>query len=176
MKQLGFFCALLCICLFFTVIRSHAASAEEAHQRQAGKSWPPPRFSANGNGTVTDNLTGLIWLKDADCFGVQDWEIAASLASSLASGQCGLNDGSQAGQWRLPSHNELNDLVNHKLNSSAAWLNQQGFSKVQMNCYWSSTASDTSTTHAWIVDMLDFGGTYKINMSAKYCVWPVRSP
>jgi len=27
-----------------------------------------PRFTDNGDGTVTDNLTGLIWLKDANCF------------------------------------------------------------------------------------------------------------
>ncbi|HEY6999536.1 MAG TPA: hypothetical protein VH851_16480 [Candidatus Binatia bacterium] len=30
---------------------------------------PSPRFSDNANGTVIDNLTELIWLKDADCFG-----------------------------------------------------------------------------------------------------------
>jgi hypothetical protein len=34
-----------------------------------GAMWPDPRFTDNGNGTITDNLTGLIWLKDADCFG-----------------------------------------------------------------------------------------------------------
>ncbi|MGA9347827.1 MAG: hypothetical protein WBW48_03355 [Anaerolineae bacterium] len=27
-----------------------------------GVTWPSPRFTDNGNGTVTDNLTGLIWL------------------------------------------------------------------------------------------------------------------
>jgi hypothetical protein len=32
-----------------------------------GAVWPTPRFTDNANGTVTDNLTGLIWLKDADC-------------------------------------------------------------------------------------------------------------
>jgi len=31
----------------------------------AGVPLPVPRFTDNSNGTVTDNLTGLIWLKNA---------------------------------------------------------------------------------------------------------------
>lgn len=31
---------------------------------QAGVPWPSPRFTDNGNGTVTDKLTGLMWLKE----------------------------------------------------------------------------------------------------------------
>ncbi len=31
---------------------------------QVGVDWPLPRFTDNNNGTVTDNLTGLIWLKN----------------------------------------------------------------------------------------------------------------
>lgn len=38
---------------------------------QRGIAWPIPRFTDNHNGSVTDNLTGLIWLKDADCFGLR---------------------------------------------------------------------------------------------------------
>ena len=33
---------------------------------QMGVPWPDPRFTDNEDGTVTDNLTGLIWLEDAD--------------------------------------------------------------------------------------------------------------
>jgi hypothetical protein len=33
------------------------------------KPIPEPRFRDNKNGTVTDNLTGLIWLKNTKCFG-----------------------------------------------------------------------------------------------------------
>ena len=36
---------------------------------QKGIALPSPRFTDNGNGTVTDNLTGLIWLKNANCIG-----------------------------------------------------------------------------------------------------------
>ena len=41
---------------------------------QSGLIWPDPRFTDNGDGTVTDNLTGLIWLKDGNCFGRNMWE------------------------------------------------------------------------------------------------------
>jgi hypothetical protein len=34
---------------------------------RAGVPWPSPRFTDNGNGTVRDNLTGLIWLKNGSC-------------------------------------------------------------------------------------------------------------
>ena len=39
---------------------------------QVGVPWPNPRFTDNGDGTVTDNLTGLIWLKNATPFWDQD--------------------------------------------------------------------------------------------------------
>ena len=42
---------------------------------ERGVEKPPlkDRFTDNGDGTVTDNLTGLIWLKNADCFGSRTW-------------------------------------------------------------------------------------------------------
>jgi len=33
---------------------------------QAGVAWPEPRFTDNGDGTMTDTLTGLMWTKDAN--------------------------------------------------------------------------------------------------------------
>src|SRR3990170_852984 len=36
---------------------------------QAGVPWPTPRFTDNGNSTVTDNLTGLMWTKDGNAPG-----------------------------------------------------------------------------------------------------------
>lgn len=68
------------------------------------------RFTDNGNGTVTDSITGLIWLKNANCFNLQVWNAALSLANGLANGTCSLTDGSTAGQWRLPNRSELQSL------------------------------------------------------------------
>ena len=73
---------------------------------------PNPYFPDNGDGTVSDNLTGLIWLKNANCFGQKDWATAMSDADNLSNGTCGLTDGSSAGDWRLPNRVELTSLVN----------------------------------------------------------------
>ncbi len=86
---------------------------------RAGVDWPVPRFTVNGDGTVTDNLTGLIWLRDATCAdlagtdaeGRGDWQTALDAANGLAAGVCGLSDGSTAGSWRLPNANEASSLV-----------------------------------------------------------------
>jgi hypothetical protein len=62
-----------------------------------------PRLTDNGNGTVTDNLTGLTWLKNANCFGPSSWFDAVAFCKALKNGQCGLADGSNPGDWRLPN-------------------------------------------------------------------------
>src|SRR6266850_1287007 len=63
---------------------------------QAGVTPPTPRFKDQGNGTVEDRLTGLIWLKQDDCLGPVSWAQALEAASTLVSGRCGLMDGSKA--------------------------------------------------------------------------------
>jgi hypothetical protein len=63
---------------------------------QAGVPLPTPRFQDNRNGTVTDKLTGLIWLKDATCATPAIFNItladALHAAHTLAAPQCGLQD------------------------------------------------------------------------------------
>jgi hypothetical protein len=142
---------------------------------QRGVSWPTPRFTDNGDGTVTDELTGLMWLKDADCFGVRTWTQALSDANNLASGSCGLSDGSDAGDWYLPNVNELESPVNAEESNSATWLNGQGFTDVQAINYWSATTYADDTGGAWNVDMWD-GRAFANNKSGSLYVWPVRAP
>ena len=60
---------------------------------------------------MTDNLTGLIWLKDGGCAGMTPWLGALAAVDGLQDGLCGLSDGSVAGSWRLPNRNELLSLL-----------------------------------------------------------------
>jgi hypothetical protein len=84
---------------------------------QAGVPFPTLRFTDNSSGTVRDNLTGLIWLKNANCFGGQTWGNALSAANNLADDpastttDCGLPHGSVASDWRLPNIKELQCLI-----------------------------------------------------------------
>ena len=79
-----------------------------------------------GNGTVTDNRTGLVWLKNANCLsgivgsGPVDWQTAMEFVAGLsdipatsaaAAHDCGLSDGSSPGEWRLPSIAEWEAMI-----------------------------------------------------------------
>ena len=68
------------------------------------------RYADMGNGTILDCNTDLLWLKDSSCspnFDSATYANALTAVSSLADGTCGLSDGSAAGDWRLPTMNEL---------------------------------------------------------------------
>jgi hypothetical protein len=64
------------------------------------------RYFDCGNGTVTDTVTGLILLQNADCDGLKGWAIANEWAAALGEGQCDLADGSTPGDWRLMTKEE----------------------------------------------------------------------
>ncbi len=139
---------------------------------QSGVTWPSPRFTDNGDGTVADNLTGLVWLKNANCFR-QSHAAALSSANSLASGQCGLTDGSSAGDWRLPNREELQSLIDFSQYAPSLSAGYP-FTNVQQDSYSSSTTYVGNTTGAYIVSMLN--GYITIGSKAdSYYVWPVRA-
>ncbi len=133
------------------------------------------RFTDNGNGTVTDNLTSLIWLQNANCIGAQTWANALAQANGLANGACGggLTDGSAAGDWRLPNRNELKALIDYSKHSPALPAGNP-FTNVQSNYYWSSSTYAPNTAFAWGVNMNDGPVGSGFFKSASYYVWPVR--
>jgi hypothetical protein len=166
---------------------------------QKGVAWPNPRFTVS-NGTVTDNLTGLIWLQNANCMdtvggidkiswpnpGSLTWVDALTWSNNLAAGKCGLSDGSTVGQWRLPNVKELQSLIDYAfygppLSNTAGtgkWTEGAPFTGVMMSNYWSSTtdafSAEFSAGGAWYVD-LSFGHVDTGDKTSKLYVWPVRS-
>ncbi len=140
---------------------------------QKGVTWPSPRFTDNGDGTVTDNMTTLIWLKNADFVGVtRTWATALTDANTLADGSGGLSDGSSAGDWRLPNVRELSSLTDFS-QSSPSLPSGYPFTSVQTSGYWSSTTYAQSTSSAWLVNM--YGGLVRgLNKTDSRYVWPVR--
>jgi hypothetical protein len=139
---------------------------------ERGVAWPVPRFTDNTDGTVTDNLTGLIWLKNANCWGSKGWNTAIDDCNALASGSCGLTDGSVAGDWRLPNWNELRSLIDAS-RYNPALPSGHPFTGVQLRYYWSSTTAAASTGYAWVVGLGD-GDVYFDGKGSSAYVWPVR--
>jgi hypothetical protein len=124
---------------------------------QKGVAWPTPRFTDNGNGTVTDNLTRLIWMKNANAFGARTWDQALGDANGLQTGQHDLSDGSKPGDWRLPNLRELQSLVDYgrygpalPADSPFTWEGLQ-----MESAHWSSTTGAYGSTSAWRVHFYD---------------------
>ncbi|MES0335033.1 MAG: DUF1566 domain-containing protein [Candidatus Magnetobacterium sp. LHC-1] len=142
---------------------------------KAGATWPNPRFTDDNDGAVTDNLTGLVWSKDANtpatgtCTGSdRSWQAAIDYVACLnGANYLGYND------WRLPNKKELVSLVDRgRLNPALASGNP--FTNVKAtNSYWSSTSSANSSYLAWLVNIGN-GSVPGTSKYSGYRVWPVR--
>ncbi len=145
---------------------------------KAGVTSPAPRFTDNGDGTVSDNLTGLVWLRDAGCFAAQNWAGALAAANNLAEGACGLADGSVAGQWRLPNVKEMESLIDAGQGDpdgiAPALPSGHPFANAGPDLYWTATTDASAfTSFSWYVDLADgyVGAFYRTDTML---AWPVR--
>jgi hypothetical protein len=143
---------------------------------ELGVASPSPRFTDNGDGTVRDNLTGLMWAKDANLNnGEMTWNNAIDYANNLSLGSTGC--GGTATDWRLPNHNELLSLID-KANESPAMPTGHPFSNIQGGHYWTSTTRiggwniDQS---AWVVAIGFNGVAEAYDKIFTGSVLPVRS-
>ncbi len=156
---------------------------------QMGLPWSVPRFTDRNNGTVIDQMTGLVWMKDARCMGAENWPnalvaVAELYDGSASGGDCNLADGSQPDDWRLPTINELLSLVHRdyydpamsNFAGTAQWSATTGFlNLVWFSKYWSSTSYADDPDRAWQINFkygLE-GTTDKLSLTRNY-VWPVR--
>jgi len=132
------------------------------------------RFTDNGDGTITDNRTGLMWTKDAgtptvgSCSGgIKNWQEALDYIACLNSiNHLGYSD------WKLPGVKELISLVDYSRFGPPLPLSHP-FLNVQPHYYWSSSSYAYSTGYAWIVSMWN-GYVSLDGKTSNYYVWPVR--
>ena len=138
-----------------------------------GLVWPDPRFTDNGDGTVTDNLTQLVWMQNANCWGNMPWSSALSNVAGLNTGSesCSEYNGSHT-DWRLPNFKELESLIDAE-KYNPALPSGHPFSGVQTNNYWSSTTVANNSSDAWFVYLNDGYVSYTGKTVSNY-VWPVR--
>lgn len=125
------------------------------------------RFSARSE-IVHDNLTGLTWLKQADCHqGVLDWQSARNIVAAMNRDKTnGFDD------WRLPEVVELESLTDMSQHSPALppchpFLNVREF-------YWSATTSHYDQSYAWVLYFQDGAVGVGHKPLAEFYLWPVR--
>jgi hypothetical protein len=102
-------------------------------------------YTVNGDGTVTDDVTGLMWqqnLPPADTF-VQSGAVGQCAGLSLA----GHTD------WQLPTYIELASIVDLAQQNPA--IDPTAFPSTPAEIYWSSTAAADTTAEWWDVSFIN---------------------
>ncbi len=116
------------------------------------------RFQDNGNETVTDTQTNLVWTKNANLFGYQNWHDSKTSCSTTSIGGSG---------WRMPTADELSALIR------AVQVENPFDNFPQHQPYWSSTEHPDDPDQARFVH-----STFAIDplavKTSEFLAWPVR--
>jgi hypothetical protein len=151
------------------------------------------RYVDCGNGTVTDTVTGLIWLKQWDCLPNSIWVTANQAAAVLKDGACGLTDNSSSGDWRLPTKAEWEATIARAvalgcvfgMHGAPSLTNDAGtacygsgtgssFTGLSQQAFWSSSSYEDAPDNAL---SLDLNGGFRVGpkgASSTPRAWPVR--
>lgn len=168
--------------------RRDCTSGEDG-ELQKGVEWPDPRFTDNGDGTVTDNLTGLMWLQNVTCMkthyatfdndgtsddGLVTWQHALDFVAGINAGTYSLCSADHS-DWRLPNVRELFSLLDFY---SYPWISLNSiFSNVFEalgSSWWTSTTFVFTPSHTYCVD-IQYGFVTTLHQESHFGhVWPVR--
>jgi hypothetical protein len=108
----------------------------------------PASYTDLGDGTVLDNVTGLVWQRDVPSVNLY-WNDASKYCSSLKLSGCG---------WRLPTRIELVSLLDFTKPSPGPAIDTNAFPGAPNDCFWSSSAYHGSSSR-WVVG---FGGVCEL--------------
>jgi hypothetical protein len=140
-------------------------------------STPDSQLTDNGNGTVTDTKTGLVWkqcvegLSGATCnsgsAGAFTWQTALQQPGVVNDngGFAGYSD------WRLPNIKELRSIVEEKCVDPA--INLTKFPNTPSSVVWSGSPLAGHSDYAWIVHFVN-GYSYFVNRNDNLQVRLVR--
>ena len=121
----------------------------------------PSRFIDNGDGTVTDPKTSLIWLK-ATLGNGQPMTHEKALEAIAALGP----------EWRIPEFDELHSLVDRSRYNPA--IDTSAFADTQNCAYWTSEKTAWASRAVWVV-YFGNGHSYDCLRDDSACVRAVRS-
>ena len=159
------------------------SGTEQDGEYQAGVAWPSPRLTDNGDGTITDNLTGLVFLANLSCLGRTTWYEAVQRIQDFNAGllTCSGYTNTHT-DWRIPNVNELFSIIDHGNFSPAlpdATAPNFPFYPLYnaYGTYWTSTTRNYPNTGSVYTVGLDTGGVSSGNMEVwTNWIWAVRGP
>jgi hypothetical protein len=136
--------------------------------------WQDSRYTNNGDGTITDKVTKLMWKRcsegqsgtncESGTATTHNWRQALDLAANTSF--------ATHTDWRLPNIKELASLA--KLNCYNPSINETPFPNTSTNYFWSSSPyADGGSYDAWLLDFDDGYGNYDFR-SDSYRVRLVR--
>jgi hypothetical protein len=113
-------------------------------------------YTVNGDGTVKDNVTNLVWQQEVPT-DFCTWEEANAFCASLPLA---------GGGWRLPTRIELVSLVDFTQRSPA--IDTSAFPNTPPNAFWSWSAVVGPSGLAWRVNFLNGCTEYKYVLDSSY--------
>ncbi len=134
---------------------------------QARELFDENRFIDNGNGTVTDRKTQLMWIKTGKpVLGAITWKEADTFCEAL--NFAGYFD------WRLPTKAEWSGLIDSQYENPALPAFNLFTNVVTYLDYWTKTDHPIGPGYAWAVNLY-YGKYTFLGKKNRAFVWPVRS-
>ncbi|MCI5194521.1 MAG: DUF1566 domain-containing protein [Candidatus Electrothrix sp. AU1_5] len=167
----------LLICCLFSAATVYAAQTCKPNSIPA--STPDSQLIDNGNGTITDLKTGLMWKQCLEGVSGSSCEIGSpdTFTWQQALQQPGVvnNAGGFAGHtdWRLPNIRELISIVEEQC--EAPVINLDRFPNTPpMSVVWSGSPNANCSGLAWVVDFSSGNSYYYVGRDGSYAVRLVR--
>lgn len=131
----------------------------------------PPHYVDNGDGTISDRATGLMWVKDYIALGAP-FNAKVNWATAIINCEA-LNHGGHD-DWRMPNIKEMITIVDYSVFGPS--VDETFFQNTDWDYHWSSTTVVGDTGNAWVLEGGGVGGTVApwVEKTSTLFVRPVR--